>query len=127
MMIIIIIIYKHKELKPLVNTLKTCFNKENSYKVFIKLSWKFLVRIVKHLNKILKCFTFVQADRFHLIIKKLNYYTQQYFAPTNSGRPSGSVAYSSQGSHTGQLDSATDWQMAVQWDNVISITLRQVY
>ena len=36
-----------------------------------------------------------------------------------------SVAYSSQGSHTGQLDSATDWQMAVRLDNVISITLRQ--
>ena len=58
---------KHKELKPLVNTLKTCFNKEISYKVFIKLSSKFLVRIVKHLNKILKCFTFVQAYR-HLKI-----------------------------------------------------------
>ena len=61
-------LYKHKELKPLVNTLKTCFDKENSYKVFIKLSWKFLVRIVKHLNKILKCFTFVQADTYYIII-----------------------------------------------------------
>ena len=34
------------------------------------------------------------------------------------------VAYSSQGSHTGQLDF---WQMAVQQDNAISITLRQIY
>ena len=65
-------IYKLKELKLLVNTLKTCFNKENSYKVFIKLSLKFLVRIVKHFNKILKCFTFVQADRCHLKIKTLH-------------------------------------------------------
>ena len=37
-----------------------------------------------------------------------------------------SVAYSSQGSHTGQLDFSNDWQMAVQRDNVIRITLRQV-
>jgi len=37
-----------------------------------------------------------------------------------------SVAYSSQGSLTGQLDSATDRQMAARRDNVISITLRQV-
>ena len=36
------------------------------------------------------------------------------------------MAYTSQGSHTGQLDFATDWQMAAQRDNVISITLRQV-
>ena len=33
-----------------------------------------------------------------------------------------SVAYSSQGSHTGQLD----WQMAARRDNVISIKLHQV-
>ena len=38
-----------------------------------------------------------------------------------------SMAYSSRGSHTGHLDSATDWQMAVRRDNVISITVRQVY
>ena len=38
-----------------------------------------------------------------------------------------SVAYSSQESHIGQLDFATDWQMALRRDNVISITLRQVY
>ena len=37
-----------------------------------------------------------------------------------------SVAYSSQGSLTGQVTSATDWQMAVRRDNVISITLCQV-
>ena len=35
------------------------------------------------------------------------------------------MAYSSQGNHTGQL-AATDRQMAVRRDNVISITLRQV-
>ena len=35
------------------------------------------------------------------------------------------VAYSSQGSHTGQL-LQTDWQMAVRRENVIRITLRQV-
>ena len=33
---------------------------------------------------------------------------------------------SSQGSNNGQLDTATDRQMAILWD-VISITLRQVY
>ena len=38
-----------------------------------------------------------------------------------------SGAYSSQGSHTGQLDfSATDWQMAARRDNVINITLRRL-
>jgi hypothetical protein len=37
-----------------------------------------------------------------------------------------SVAYSSQGSHVGQLISATDWQMAARRENVVSITLRQV-
>ena len=37
------------------------------------------------------------------------------------------MAYSSQGNHTAQLDSATDWQIAVRRDNVISITLHQVY
>ena len=38
-----------------------------------------------------------------------------------------SVAYSSQGSHTGQLDFCNWlWQMPVRRDNVISITLRQV-
>jgi hypothetical protein len=37
-----------------------------------------------------------------------------------------SVAYSSHGSHTFQLDCATDWQMAVWLDNVISIMLCQV-
>ena len=37
-----------------------------------------------------------------------------------------SVAYSSEGNHTGQLDFC-DWQIAVRRDNVISITLRQVY
>ena len=31
------------------------------------------------------------------------------------------VAYSFQGNHTGQLDSATDWWMAAWQDNVISI------
>ena len=35
-----------------------------------------------------------------------------------------SVAYSSQGSHTGQLD-FRNW-LAVRRDNVISVTLRQV-
>ena len=35
-----------------------------------------------------------------------------------------SVAYTSQGSHTGQQD--FDWKMAVRRDNVISITLRQI-
>ena len=38
-----------------------------------------------------------------------------------------SVAYSSQGSHTGQLDFCT-WLVDDIWrDNVISIMLRQVY
>ena len=38
-----------------------------------------------------------------------------------------SVAYSSQKSHTGELDtSATDWHIAVRRDNVIKITLRQL-
>ena len=36
-----------------------------------------------------------------------------------------SVAYSSQGSHTGQLDFC-NWKVAVRRDNVISITLRHV-
>ena len=36
------------------------------------------------------------------------------------------VAYSSQETDTGQLDSC-NWQMAVRRDDVISITLRQVY
>ena len=36
------------------------------------------------------------------------------------------VAYSSQGSYTGQLDFATDWQILVRRDCLISITLRQV-
>ena len=35
------------------------------------------------------------------------------------------VAYSSQGSHTGELDFC-NW-LAVQRDNVITITLREVY
>jgi hypothetical protein len=38
-----------------------------------------------------------------------------------------SVAYSSQGSHIGQLDFCNDWQMAVRRDYVINITLRQAY
>ena len=33
------------------------------------------------------------------------------------------MAYNSQGSHAVNLTSDTDWQMAVRWDNVISITL----
>ena len=37
-----------------------------------------------------------------------------------------SLAYSLQGSHTGQLGFCTDWQMAARRGNVISITLRQV-
>ena len=37
------------------------------------------------------------------------------------------MAYSSQGSHTGQKTSATDRQIAARRDNVISITLHQVY
>ena len=38
-----------------------------------------------------------------------------------------SVADNSQGSHNDQLDAATDWQTAAWRDNVINITLRQVY
>ena len=38
------------------------------------------------------------------------------------------LAYSSQGSHTGQLKtSATDLQKTARWVNVISIKLHQVY
>ena len=37
------------------------------------------------------------------------------------------LVFSSQESHTGQLDLATDLQMAAQRDNAIGITLREVY
>ena len=37
------------------------------------------------------------------------------------------MAYNSQGSNTFNENSASDWQMAARRDNVISITLHQVY
>ena len=37
------------------------------------------------------------------------------------------LAFSSQESHTGQLDLATQLKMAAQRDNAIGITLREVY
>ena len=45
----------------------------------------------------------------------------------NNWNKNKSLIFMSQWSHTGKLDFRTDWQMAVRRDNVISITLREVY
>ena len=37
-----------------------------------------------------------------------------------------SVVYAPKGATSVSSTSATDWQMAIRWDNVISISLRQV-
>ena len=56
-----------------------------------------------------------KSDEITVIILKLELKVYYYYK---------SVAYSSQGSHKGQLEFVTDWQMPVEWD-VISIKLRQ--